>query len=130
MRIKHTIQLAVADDAAMKDPLFGEVDATLAVVQIDGYTGVVSGKIKIDAGEDVDLPFGGVASVCGIYLELDQDCIVTINEGHTITIKRGNTTSGSVAKLFLEATLTAINIEAPAEADAQVTYCAWGDPAE
>jgi len=127
MRIKHTLLLSIADDADMKDPLFGPIDDTLATVQIDGYTNQISGKFKVLATITKTLSFGDIAAVKGIYLEADQDCSIKINEGAAIALKRGNSATGSLAKFFIEAALTKIEVIA-GSADTHGTYCAWGDP--
>lgn len=127
MRIKHILMLSVADDSDMKDALFGPIDETLATTQIDGYTNQVSGKFKVLSTITKSLSFGDIAAVKGIYLEVDQDCGLKINDAAAISLKRGNSATGSLAKFFIEATLTKIEIVA-GSADVHGTYCAWGDP--
>ena len=127
MRIKHSILLAVADDADMKDQLFGPIDEILGQTVIDGYTNQVSGKIKVLPTITKAIPLGDIAAVRGIYLEVNQDCQIKINGGSAIDIKRGNSTTGALAKFFLEASLTQIQIVAGAT-EVWGTFCVWGDP--
>jgi hypothetical protein len=127
MRIKHSLQLAIAEDADMKDPLFGPTDETLIQVIIDGYTSAASGKVKVLATITKALPLGDVQLVRGIYLEVDQDCSIKINDGAAIALKRGNSTTGALAKFFLEAALTKVEVVA-GSIDVHGTYCVWGDP--
>jgi len=129
MRIKHTLMLAIADDSDMKDPLFGQIDETLALVVIDGYTGQASGKFKVEVDDSKVLSMGDITAVKGVYLELDQDCSIKINDGAAIAVKRGNTATGSLAKFFLEAVITKIEVVvALGGVETHGTYCVWGDP--
>lgn len=125
MRIKHTILLQIANDADLKEPLFGPIDETLALTQIDGYTKQASGVIKVLATETESVPFGDVAAVKGIYLKVNQSCGLKINGAAAITLAVANT--NGYAKFFLEAALSSIQLVA-GSSDVQGIFCVWGDP--
>lgn len=130
MRIKHKVNVKIADDADMKDLLFS-FDDTLSEVIIDGYTKQASGKFKILATENENLPLGDVEAVKGVYLKVSRDCILKLNGGtEEIQLRRAGALSTNIAKFFIEADITQINLTAPATEDLVGTYCVWGDPAE
>jgi hypothetical protein len=126
MRIKHSIFLEIANDADMKEPLFGPIDETLAATQIDGYTKPASGIVKVLATQTESIPFGDVAAVKGIYLKVNQNCGLKINGEAAITLAMGN--ANGYARFFLEAALTSVQLVA-GSADVQGIFCVWGDPA-
>lgn len=134
MRIKHKVNLKVAEDTDMKDLLFG-FDDTLAEVVIDTYDRVVSGKLVVEPSDDdppaaEEIPLGDIGAVKGIFLKVDQACSITINEGDTpIVMARAGTGSTDYAKLFLEADIEKVEILSPAEETTTVFYCIWGTDA-
>ena len=127
MRIRHSINLEIADDTDMKDPLFGPFDEVLDLVQIDGYDSQASGKIVVAMEDTKEVPFGDVGTVQGVYLEVNGDCSIAINEGDPIDIICGAGTG--VAKFFMEATITKLELTAGDEAALLGTYCVWGTAA-
>lgn len=126
MRLKHKVIVKVADDADMKDLLFS-IDEQLSEVIIDAWTRCCSGKVKVDLNTDEDLCLGDVAVVKGLYLKANKDVVVKLNgSSEGISLKRAGTTTSCYAKLFLEASITSINVAAPATEDAEIVYCVWG----
>jgi hypothetical protein len=132
MRIKHYLDLQIGNDSDMKDMLFGPTDETLQEVIIDGYTKMAAGVFSVPLETTKELSLGDVAAVKGFYLEVDQDCSVKINSGTAIPVKRGNTTSGSLAKIFMEVALTKLEVVVASAGSGGVAtngnYCVWGDP--
>lgn len=129
MRIKHKVNVRIADDADFKNYLFAPDDA-LSEVVIDAYVRQVSGKFKITANTNENLSLGDVDAVKGIYIKVDKDAVVTLNGGaETIQLRRSGTTTSDYAKLFLEADISAVNVAAPVTEDCSGWYCAWGDTA-
>lgn len=129
MRIKHKVNVRIADDADFKDFLFAP-DDTLAEVIIDSYYRQSSGKFKIEMNTNEDISLGDITAVKGIYIRVNKDAQVTLNGGsEIIQLRRSGTTSSDYAKLFLEADITAVNIAAPTTEDLEGMFCAWGDTA-
>ena len=127
MRIKHTVNVNIATDTDMNNLLFGP-NKNLAESIYDAYTKQASGTINIGQGANENLDFGDVDSVYGLYLKVDQDCVLKLNGGtEEINITKGTSTTYDFAQFFMEAALTAVNITAPADADLTGTYCVWGD---
>jgi len=127
MRIRHKVNVRIGADAALTNLLFAP-DDTNAEVVIDGYVRQTSGTFSIAMNTNEDLALGDITAVKGIYLIVDQDCVVTLNGGaETIQLRKGATTTGTTAKLFLEADISEINVAAPASLAATGTYCVWGD---
>lgn len=129
MRIKHKVNVRIADDADFKNFLFAP-DDSLAEVVIDAYYRQVSGKFKIDLNTSEDLSLGDITAVKGIYIKVNKDCQVKLNGGtEIIQLRRPGSTTSDYAKLFLEADITQVNITAPTTEDMEGFYCAWGDTA-
>jgi hypothetical protein len=126
IRVKHTVNVRVAEDTDMNNLLFAP-SKDLAEVIIDTYTKVVSGVLSVAAAATETLSLGDVATPKGIYLRVDGDCDVSINGGAAIALKRSSTATGTTAKLFLEATISSVAITAPAGVDIHGVWCLWGD---
>lgn len=125
MRIKHTVLLRLARDTEMRRLLFSD-DSQLAEVVIDDYQRHAQGHIAIANAATESLSFGDVTEVKGVYLELDQDATVRLN-GSLDGIVLAKPPGGTVAKLFLEATITAVEIENTSGAALTGLYVVWGD---
>lgn len=127
MRIKHKVNVRIADDANMKDMLFGP-DDELAEIVADGFLRQASGIIALDAAATESLSFGDVDAVKGLYLKIDQDVQVDINGLGNLQMRRHTTTTGTYAKLFIEGDITSVSITNGGSA-ARGLWCVWGDPA-
>lgn len=127
MRIKHTVNVNIALDTDMNNILFG-INKTLAEAIYDEYDKQASGTINIAQSLSEDLDFGDVDNVKGVYIKVDQDCIIKLNNGNEeINIVKGVSTTYDFAQFFMEAALTNVNITAPADEDLTGIYCVWGD---
>lgn len=127
MRIKHKVNVRIADDADFKNFLFAPDDA-LSEVIIDAYYRQSSGKFKIALNTNEDISLGDITSVKGIYIRVNKDAVVKLNGGtEEIQLRRSGSTTSDYAKLFLEADITAVNISAPVTEDLEGMFCAWGD---
>lgn len=124
IRVKHKVGVNIGLDTGMKDTLL-VTDDTLSEVILDGFDHAVSNIISVDALATEALSLGDLTTVRGLYLKVNADCIVRLN-GSTddIQLKVGGT--GQPAKLFLEATITQVEVEAIAALTG--VYCLWGDP--
>jgi hypothetical protein len=129
IRIKHKINVRVAEDTDMNNLLFAPKD-DLAEVTIDAYEKVVSGTVKVLAAATEGLSFGDVTLPAkGLYLRVDSDCLVNINGLGTIQLRRSSTATGVVAKLAIEADINTVTITAPGGNDVRGVWCVWGDAA-
>lgn len=129
MRIKHKVNVRIADDADFKNFLFAP-DDTLSEVIIDAYYRQSSGKFKILMNTNEDISLGDITAVKGIYIRVNKDAVVKLNGGsEEIQLRRSGATSTDYAKLFLEADITEVNITAPVTEDLEGMFCAWGDSA-
>jgi hypothetical protein len=127
MRIKHTVLLRMARDTDMRRQLFYD-DSQLAEVIIDDYEHEAQGHVAIAASSTGTLSFGDITEVRGLYLELDQDATVRLN-GSLDDIVLAIPPGGSVAKFFIEATITAVEIENTGTEELSGLYVFWGDEA-
>lgn len=128
MRVKHTVLMQLARDIEMRR-LFYSDDSQLAQQVIDGYDKQAQGHIAIAATATESLTFGDVDAVKGLYLELNQNAKVRINGSATdIVLAKPPSASADVAKLFLEADITAVEIENPTTEPMTGIYVVWGDP--
>jgi len=126
MRIKHKVNVRIADDASMKDLLFGP-DDELAEVISDSYQRQASGIFSIAAAGSESISFGDVDAVKGVFIKVDADVNVNINALGDILLARHTTTTGTYAKLFLEAGITSLVVGNPSAATARGLWCVWGD---
>ena len=126
MRLIHTVQVQTARDTNMKRALFKD-DQTLATVQSDSFIGEANSLLAIAASGTYSLPFGNVTVVRGLYLELDQDALVSINGAAPIQMRKP--ADGTVAKLFIEAEISTVTITNPStDTVMNGVYACWGDP--
>jgi hypothetical protein len=126
MRLKHTVQVQLSQDADAKRKLYSD-DATSAQTDTSGFEKQANSLLAIDPAGLEDLKFGDVTLVKGIYLEVNRDAIVRLNGG-TEAIQLRKAPDASVAKLFLEADLTQVTVENPTSEALSGVYVVWGDP--
>jgi len=127
MRVKHKIWVNTARDSDMNDLVYGPAE-TERLTQIDGYDQWGGGSFDIAAAGTESLNLGDVDGVKGIYVEAEGDVEIKLNgSSDAIQMRVANTTSGSVARLFLEADITAVSVT-NTDASASVTghYHIWG----
>jgi hypothetical protein len=130
MRIKHKVNVRIGEDTDMKNLLFGP-DDTLAEQVIDRYERQTSGKFKIAANETESLPLGDITAVKGMFLKINGDALITLNGADTpIQVRKPGTTSTDYGRLFLEADIASVSIEAPELSAVEGVYCFWGDVSE
>ena len=107
IRVKHNVLVQISRDTDEKKKTFyPDTNA----VQIDTFEKQANGDLSIAAGDTDQLSFGDVVDVRGIYLELSGDALVRINSG-TENIPLTLAPSGTKAQLFLEANLSAVEVE-------------------
>ena len=124
IRVKHNVLVQISRDTDEKKKTFyPDTNA----VQIDTFEKQANGDLSIAAGDTDQLSFGDVVDVRGIYLELSGDALVRINSG-TENIPLTLAPSGTKAQLFLEANLSAVEIENQGAEAITGVYCVWGDP--
>jgi hypothetical protein len=126
MRIKHTVLVKIGDDPEMKDLLFGP-DETLAQVVTDKYTKETSGKVSVVGGETETIDFGDITAVKGVYLKVNAECGIKINGGSAIQLRKSLDTTAGLAKFFIEADISSLQIVAAADTPVSGIFCAWGD---
>ena len=104
MRIKHTVNPRIAEDADMENLLFGLNDV-LAEITVDAYVRVISGKASVAESANEDLSLGDITAVKGFFLIADAECIIKLNgSSDEIQLRIGGTgTTNAKAKFFIEA---------------------------
>lgn len=123
-RLKHRVQVNIWASTSEKTGKFNHDDA-LSEVIIDTWTKHQSGDFDIAASASYTLDHGDVAAVKGAYLEVTEECTLTINGSDTpIQLRKGG--AAALAKFFIEADITSILITAGSE-DLAGVYCLWGD---
>lgn len=131
IRVKHIVALQISRDTDGDQKLFyPEVSAETVIT--DGFERMTSTVIAIAAAGTEALNLGDVTTVRGIYIEVDRDCNLRINgssDDIPLKIPPSVTAGGSRAKVFLEATITAVTIENLDVSNALSGVCVvWGDP--
>lgn len=131
MRVRHTVNPVVSEDANGRSVLFG-LDEQLADAVIDGFTRVNSGVTDLSDTDVYNIPLGDVTDARGIFLRSDGgDFDVVINGSDTpLQVRRGVTGEGGAlfqnCKLLIECNVA--TVEVTAVGDGRLTYCIWGDP--
>jgi hypothetical protein len=125
IRVKHKINVRVAEDTAMNNLLFAPKD-DLAEVTIDAFDQMVNGTFFVDAGDTESLPLGDVVAAKGLYLRVDGDCKVDINGLGDINVVKASAATGTTAKLALEAEISSVAITAPALVAVRGVWAIWG----
>ncbi len=130
MRLRHKVNVFIADDADLEFPLFGDDDAAKQLEQIDIFEKFSSGKFEIAASGTEAIPFGDVTVVRGILIKADAAFDVIFNGGgDTFNFTLADTQSGRKSRCFMEATLSAASVTNPSTTVALTgTYLVWGDP--
>lgn len=110
LRQKHKVWVNTSRNTGMTDLVYGPSE-TDRLVQNDAFDQWGGGSLDIAASGNEDLDLGDVANVKGIYLEVQADAQVKLNgSSDAIQLRRYATTTGVVAKLFLEADITQVNV--------------------
>lgn len=127
MRVKHKVNVRIAEDTTMNNLLFAPSDSLSEVIR-DEWDKSAGGTLNIAQGTDEDLSFGDVNTVRALYISVDQNVTVKINGSNDgITMNKGSSATYDFAKLFMEADITSVNIAAPVDADVTGKFCVWGD---
>lgn len=128
MRIRHKVNVVASEDTDGRNKLFAPDDALCEVV-IDGMQEFQSGTTTVPASSTYTVPFGDV-DVRGLFLRVNCDVVINLNNGDPIHLSRGATGQGTVvssARMMVEAVLT----EAMVTTDTTpvvVQWCFWGNP--
>lgn len=128
IRMTHNLLVRFSNDTAGKQKL---VWPDSNEVTSDGFDQQVTSNLQVAASASQALTFGDVAAVKGIYIEVNQDCLLTINGGSAIQLRRhpGANLTTDMARFFIEADITSIQIDNSANSSTLVgQYTAWGDP--
>lgn len=113
LRQKHKVWVNTSRNTSMTDLVYGPSEND-RLVQNDSFDQWSGGSIDVAVSANEDLDLGDVDNVKGIYLEVDGDAQVKLNgSSDAIQLRRYATTTGIVAKLFLEADITAVNVTNP-----------------
>jgi hypothetical protein len=129
MRIKLKPSILISNDEDGKYKLFAP-DDTKIERQIDTYQRHFSGTASIVSTGTEALSLGDLGTAKGLWLSVNADCLVTINGGTPIQLRRASGAAGDdKAGLMLEADITALSVTAQATA-VDVIYAVWGDPVE
>lgn len=109
-------------------------DDKLAEYVISNMRHASGGEITIENGTDMDLPFPDIDTVRGVYIQSDQDILITLNGGQQESLEKadvGTTDAPTYCRFFFEGEITSLNIEkadSTPDADANVLFFCWGDP--
>ena len=129
MRIIHTFDIAISDDAEGLEPLYGP-QGTRARVTIDTMERYVTGRFSIPVSSAENLSFGDVGDVRYISVRADNDFNVTFNGGaEPIACRRAADVTGTWAKFAGEFDVSAVNIANPSATDVLTgVWIAYGSP--
>lgn len=127
IRVDHTVAPQISRDSNQKLKLFFP-DLSSEAVSIDQFETAANSVLSLAASAVESLTFGDVVDVRGLYLEVNQDCYLRLN-GSVDNIPVKLAPNASVAKVFLEADITEIQIQNLSTTDLLTgVYVLWGDP--
>lgn len=125
MRIRHTVDVHITADAGTTSNLFGP-DAVYNKRVIDDMAQHFAGQQAIPGASTEVLSLGDLDDVRGLYLRASGDCLVTLNGGDPIALRRGSSEASATAKLFLEGEITSISVENEGTTALSCVYVIWG----
>lgn len=128
IRVDHSILLDITRDTGQKRCLFGE-DADEAQRILDQNDAQSSNTLAIPASTTETLSFGDVGAPAGLYLEVNQAVNVYLNgsaDPIALVPQVATNRNDQVAKLFLEATITQVDVENTNLTEMTGVYAVWG----
>ena len=124
MRVRHTLNPVVSEDADGKSVLFG-LDETTAEAVLDTLTRVASGVTNLDDAEVFVLPYADVTDARGFFVRMDgADFDLEIEGAAALQIRRVGAFAN--CKVLMEAQTTSLRVTAVGAG--RLTWCIWGDP--
>lgn len=118
IRVKHKVWVNTARDTGMTDLVYGPAE-TARITQTDTFDQWGGGSFDIPVSDNEDLDLGDVASVKGIYLEVGADVQIKLNgSSDLIQLRRANSIAGQVARFFIEADISQVNVVNPSATEA------------
>jgi len=130
MRIRHTVNPKITEDADGKNVLLG-LDDALSEAILDGFTSQTSdAKNLLSSDGAFTVPFGAVVTVGkGFFLRATGDFDLLINGAGPFQVRRGATGASAAvfaeSKVFMECDVSAL-IVTPI-ADLRLIWAVWGD---
>ena len=130
MRIKHTVNLFISEDAEGTEGLFGQSAASTQEVTIDNMGTPISGKFSIAGGGVEDLPLGDIDDIRALFVKAKGDFDVQFNgSSDKLQIRRARAATGVTAKMFLEGVFTEVKITNDSATDILTgIFALYGDP--
>lgn len=130
LRLVHELIMKLTQDTAGKRILF-ERQTSDSRITLDTWFKHNSGTFTVTDGTQENLALGDVTSpVRGVYIEVDADCDIRLSgSSDPIQVRRLAAQAAFPSKIFLEANITAIEVDASQGADVNGTYLVWGDEA-
>lgn len=128
IRVDHTVAPQISRDSNQKLRLFFP-DLSSEAVSIDQFQTAANSVLSLAPSAVEALGFGDITDVRGFYLEVNQDCNLKLN-GAVDAIPIKLAPNATVAKVFLEADITQIQLENLNTTEVlSGVYVLWGDPA-
>ena len=126
IRIKHKVWINTARDTDMKDLVYGP-NETERLTQTDTFDQWDGASFNVAAAANQDLDLSGITKCKGFFLQASGDVKLTINGAVVpIQLRRANATGAAVARILIEADITAINVANDTAASITGHFHAWG----
>lgn len=133
MRIQHTVNPLITEDAEAQDVIFG-LSAASSKAVLSGFASAKSGVEDLADGVPFTVPMsGGPDTVNGFFLSGSYDFNLNINGLGDIQVRRGLTGDSSApnftaAKVLMEANASSL-IVTPVGGACRLHWAVWGDAA-
>lgn len=131
MRVRHTVNPIISEDADGTSILLGLSDVTAETI-LDGFQSQGNDvRDLLQSGGEFAVPLGGPTVIHGFWLRATGDFDLRINNSaQAFQVRRGSTgTGGAVfanAKVLMECITTALHVT-PIQ-DLRLFWAVWGDP--
>ena len=125
--VKHKIRLQIAKDSNFKTLRHQDSDTDSEVLLTAHDRDGGYGFTIAESPAEEAIVFGDVANVKGVYIEADQNIGLKINgSASAIMLAKGSTATGTLAKFFIEGTITSLTLVGASGATATGYIVFWG----
>lgn len=129
LRLVHELILKLSEDEAGKRVLF-ERQASDSKVTFDKWFRHNSSTFTVADTTQLSLSLGDITSPArGAYLEVDANCDIRLNGSVDPLQVRRQADETAPSKIFLNANISAIEVDASQAVEVNGIYVVWGDEA-
>lgn len=126
LHITHEVYPQLSLDATNNLKLFWP-ERGQQTVTYDMMQSATPGTIALAAATTVTLSRGEITSICGLYIQVNSACQISLDDG-TSWINITPAPQAGIAKFFLEGLIPSVQLQSDALIPLNGVYVLWGDP--